>query len=111
MRSHIPLNCFIVVKFFHGNLDGSLSRRAPFLIRVNFDLLLFFFSVIFHDFCYHPVSLLTAFRSTSPQEAVHWILCTGQFSYIDVPVVLAELAFDDISAHRFAQSFASKIRS
>ena len=57
-----------------------------------------------HDFCYHPVSLLTAFRSTSPQEAVHWIFCSGQFSYTDVPVVLSELAFDDMSAHRFAQN-------
>ena len=41
----------------HGNLDGSLSRRAPLLIRVNFDLLL--------CFCNFPWLLLPTGKSSN----------------------------------------------
>ena len=49
------LNKFII--FFHGNLDGSLSRRAPLLIWVNFDLFL--------CFCNFPWLLLPCGKSSN----------------------------------------------
>ena len=69
MRSHLLIALFLLNKFtifFQNNLDGSLSRRAHFLIRVDFDLLL--------SFCNFPWVLLqsgkfsTSFRTASPQE-------------------------------------------
>ena len=141
------LNKFKIL--FHGNLDGSLSPRVPLLMTLT---------------CYHAVSLLTAFRSASPIEGVHWILWTVPIGKILLtsPIVInvptrASLAVEtkdllflwladlnnnsnvckqipslywcsssfirscvwfivlliwvDMSANRFAQSFASKIHS
>ena len=77
---------------FHSNLDVSLSRQAPLIIQVDFDLLL--------CFCNFPWLLLA---SSSSSNCVLFCFALQVFS-LDImnksvfllmfPVVLSELLFD-----------------
>ena len=88
--SHLLIALFLLNKFiifFYGNLDGSLSRRAPLLIRVDFDLLLCFCNFTWlllpSGKSSNCVSFYFASRSSGSLDIMNWSVflywCSSSF--------------------------------